>query len=190
MTVRALLLVSGVVLSTHAFSPSSYRACPPLRSKMTLARSAPPQPSTEPASEFGFTSVDGAVSAPSEGAADSALSVEPSREWGDFRAVKIPMNREEMIFAFMQYAKCERLQAQDEVDAFLARPQSRELWKQMQTAERANPMPEPPTEMQKILVQVRSGVRALLFVGAGYYVSGPAKELLAKVGILGGGGDA
>ena len=29
-------------------------------------------------------------------------------EWGEFRAVKIPANREEMIFAFMQYAKCER----------------------------------------------------------------------------------
>ena len=101
-------------------------------------------------------------------------------EWGEFRVVKIPANREEMIFAFMQYAKCERLEAQDEVDAFLASSAKREYWRQIQEDERANPMPQPPTNAQKIFYQVRQVVRFGLFIAAGYYVGGPIRDFLTQ----------
>ena len=119
-------------------------------------------------SDFGYASVTDEPAAPG------------TDEWSDFRVVKIPANREELIFSFMQFAKCERLEAQDEVDAFLASSAKREYWRQIQQDEKANPMPQPPTNAQKIFFQVRQVVRFGLFIAAGYYVGGPIRDFLVE----------
>ena len=55
-----------------------------------------------------------------------------------------------------------------------------EQWRQIQEDERANPMPQPPTNAQKIFYQVRQVVRFGLFIAAGYYVGGPIRDFLTQ----------